>query len=66
MSVTCDVLSTLAEEDRQHIHGLLQTIIGGQIFDLEKFPGETERDLTALGNEAELDQYTYMVAGCVG
>ena len=33
------------------------------IFDLQRFP---ERKLTALADDAELDRYTYMVAGCVG
>lgn len=60
------MLAQLNPADQQRIHDLLQTIIGGQIFDLEKFPGETEADLIALSNEKELDQYTYMVAGCVG
>lgn len=60
------MLASLDETDRQHICHLLDTIISGQIFDLERFPGETQRDLAALANDAELDRYTYMVAGCVG
>ena len=42
---------------------LLETIITGQIFDLERFPAG---QLTALSTDAELDRYTYLVAGCVG
>ncbi len=53
------VLDTLEEGDRQRIRQLLHTIISGQIFDLERFPGPP------LSPE-ELDRYTYMVAGCVG
>ena len=48
------------------IRELLGTIISGQIFDLERFPGENERALVALSTDEELDRYTYMVAGCVG
>ncbi len=53
------LLAELDDGDRQRISDLLQTIISGQIFDLERFPGN------ALAPE-ELDRYTYMVAGCVG
>jgi len=61
-----DSLNRFEEADCRHIQHLLQIIIGGQIFDLERFPGESERELVALTDEAELDRYTYMVAGCVG
>lgn len=60
------LLTTYEEEDRALIVDLLQTIIGGQIFDLETFQGETELELVALTGDDELDRYTYMVAGCVG
>jgi farnesyl-diphosphate farnesyltransferase len=52
-------LDAFPTEDQQRIRQLLETIIGGQIFDLERFPGN------ALSAD-ELDRYTYMVAGCVG
>ncbi len=54
------------EADGRRIQELLKIIVGGQIFDLQRFPGETEQELVALTNGAELDRYTYMVAGCVG
>ncbi|MCX7886562.1 MAG: squalene/phytoene synthase family protein [Verrucomicrobiae bacterium] len=56
------LLRTFSADDQQRIHQLWQTIIDGQIFDLERFAGE----LTALADDAELDRYTYLVAGCVG
>jgi len=61
-----DTLGRFDEADGRRIQELLQVIITGQIFDLEKFPGETEQELVALANDDELDRYTYMVAGCVG
>ena len=61
-----EMLGSLSAEDQILIRQLLRTIIGGQVFDLEKFPGESERELVALANDEELDRYTYMVAGCVG
>ena len=53
----------LSARDRELIDGLLDTIVSGQIFDLERFP---EGGVTALKDDAELDKYTYLVAGCVG
>jgi farnesyl-diphosphate farnesyltransferase len=60
------LLRSFSQEDQQRIGNLLHTIVGGQIFDLETFFGETEGELVALANDEELDRYTYMVAGCVG
>src|SRR5579862_3051047 len=60
------MLGQLDEGDSRRIHELLKIIVGGQIFDLQRFPGETEKELVALSNDDELDKYTYMVAGCVG
>ena len=57
-----DMLDTFSTVDRRLIQQLLNTIITGQIFDLETFPG----NLVALADDAALDRYTYLVAGCVG
>ena len=56
------MLDTFTVLDRQLIQQLLNTIITGQIYDLETFPGP----LVPLADEAALDRYTYLVAGCVG
>lgn len=58
----CAMLRSFPEADQKRIGDLWRTIINGQIFDLERFPGT----LTALADDAELDRYTYLVAGCVG
>lgn len=58
--------ASFSVEDRGLIDGLLDTIIAGQIFDLERFPGQDAETLTALSDAGELDRYTYLVAGCVG
>ena len=60
------VLDQFAEADARLIQELLRIIMRGQIFDLERFPGESYADLVALKDDQELDQYTYLVAGCVG
>ncbi len=59
-------LGQFDEADGRRIQELLKIIVGGQIFDLQQFPGETEQELVALSSDDELDRYTYMVAGCVG
>jgi farnesyl-diphosphate farnesyltransferase len=61
-----DLLATFDAADQRLIAELLQTIISGQIFDLETFPDETQTRLAALRTPADLDRYTYLVAGCVG
>ena len=56
----------LAVADRLLVHRLLGTLIEGMAEDLARFPGEDEGGLAALDTRAELDRYTYLVAGCVG
>ena len=56
----------LPAEDRTVVRSVLATITDGQLFDLERFPGEDARTLAALETLDQLDRYTYLVAGCVG
>jgi len=52
--------------DRARVRRVLATIVEGMTEDLRIFPGEDEGKLTALETRADLDRYTYLVAGCVG
>lgn len=52
--------------DRDLIRQVHHTIIEGQMFDLERFAAGTATAPVALADDAELDRYTYLVAGCVG
>jgi farnesyl-diphosphate farnesyltransferase len=45
---------------------VLDTITEGQLFDLERFPGDSAATLSALDTPDELDRYIFLVAGCVG
>lgn len=54
------------QDDRVRIRRLMSTLPNGMEMDLARFPGDAARDLTALQTFADLDQYTYYVAGCVG
>jgi farnesyl-diphosphate farnesyltransferase len=60
------IYAGLPRGDRQRIARLLLAITEGMRLDLTRFPGEDEERLVALETSAELDQYTYYVAGCVG
>lgn len=50
--------------DRADIREVLQTIVRGQQLDLERFGDPMA--VASLRNASELDDYTYLVAGCVG
>jgi farnesyl-diphosphate farnesyltransferase len=59
-----DWLTKLDPTDRDDIRGVLKTIVKGQELDVRHF-GDPEA-VVALQTGAELDEYTYLVAGCVG
>jgi farnesyl-diphosphate farnesyltransferase len=60
------LLESMQEADRRLIRHVLETIISGQELDLKRFNGATAQRIVALETPAELDDYTYRVAGCVG
>ena len=57
-------LDSLAALDRTEIAAVMAKIIRGQTLDLERFPAGD--GIVALPSAADLDEYTYLVAGCVG
>jgi farnesyl-diphosphate farnesyltransferase len=59
-----DWLGELPEEDSAEVRSVLVEINRGQSLDLQRF-GAADK-IRALKNAAELDEYTYLVAGCVG
>jgi len=50
--------------DRDDIRAVLEKITHGQMLDLHRFDNPAE--VRALQTAADLDEYTYLVAGCVG
>jgi len=57
------------EDHRGPIREVLDPILRGQILDVERFPkttGSGGREIRCLTDAEELDEYTYLVAGCVG
>jgi farnesyl-diphosphate farnesyltransferase len=59
-------LHGLAPGDRALVRQVLGTITSGQELDLLRFGSATAQNIRTLGTAAELDDYTYRVAGCVG
>jgi farnesyl-diphosphate farnesyltransferase len=57
-------LEQIEQADRNDIRVVLDKITRGQMLDLERF--DNPKEIRALGTAADLDEYTYLVAGCVG
>jgi farnesyl-diphosphate farnesyltransferase len=61
-----DAFRRLPEVDRRRIRALLLSLTHGMQADLRRFPAEDDDRIVALESSADLDQYTYYAAGCVG
>jgi farnesyl-diphosphate farnesyltransferase len=65
-----DWLADLPADDRDEVRSVLVKINRGQSLDLERFAPSTSTStstsIRALRTAGELDEYTYLVAGCVG
>lgn len=59
-------LDLLEERDRLGVRAVLEKINRGQTLDLERFGLSTSPSIKALATAGDLDEYTYLVAGCVG
>jgi farnesyl-diphosphate farnesyltransferase len=59
------LLQTLAPDDQASVRQVLGHITRGQQLDMNRFGGGPQA-LQALQTEAELEDYTWLVAGCVG
>jgi len=59
-------LRTLAPDAVQLVRAVLATITSGQELDLRRFAQASGENIVALPTDADLDDYTYRVAGCVG
>ncbi len=57
-------LEGMEHADRNDIRVVLEKITRGQMLDLQRF--DNPQEIRALSTAADLDEYTYLVAGCVG
>ena len=60
------MLAGFPHADRQRIRDVIAVIVSGQELDLQRFGCASIRAIAALKTDAELDDYTWRVAGCVG
>jgi len=60
------LLGDLSGEDLKLVRAVLDTIASGQELDLRRFAPASAGKIVALETDAELADYTYRVAGCVG
>jgi len=60
------LLNDLTAEDRRLVRSVLAIITSGQELDLQRFGSASAQHVRALQSAAELDDYTFRVAGCVG
>ena len=58
------LLGRIEQADRTDIRVVLENITRGQMLDLQRF--DNPQEIRALSTAADLDEYTYLVAGCVG
>jgi len=59
-------LDLLDDRDRRDVREVLKKINQGQRLDLERFGASTSTSIEVLPTSGDLDEYTYLVAGCVG
>jgi len=59
-----DWLDQIEQADRNDIRIVLEKITRGQMLDLQRF--DDPQEIRALATAVDLDEYTYLVAGCVG
>lgn len=60
------LLAGLPEADRRRVSQVVVTLTRGMELDLTSFPAEDSGKVGALESPEQLDQYTYLVAGCAG
>lgn len=61
-----DLLDRLNGSDAKAVRSVVNTLTSGMAFDLMTFGEPNSSKLASLETEAELDEYCYLVAGCVG
>ena len=66
VAATVSCIGRFRDSDQLHIRRCLDIIVGGQSLDLQRFSAGSERQIVALEDDGELDDYAYRVAGSVG
>ena len=60
------LVNGMTAADAKLIRSVVDTLTSGMLFDLTTFGAEGAKEITALQTADDLDEYCYLVAGCVG
>ena len=60
------LLNGMPAADAELIRSVVDTLTSGMLFDLTTFGAEESEEIIALRTADDLDEYCYLVAGCVG
>ena len=59
-------LTSLEDSDAEAVRSVVMTLTSGMLFDLTAFGSGESNSITALNSVERLDEYCYLIAGCVG
>lgn len=60
------LLASLEDSDAEAVRSVVMTLTSGMLFDLNTFGSDERTRITALHSAERLDEYCYLIAGCVG
>lgn len=60
------LLRSLQKSDEESVRSVVMTLTSGMLFDLNTFGSDERTGITALNSVERLDEYCYLIAGCVG
>ena len=66
LSTVLVLLNSLEESDEDSVRSVVMTLTSGMLLDLEAFPEMNSDSVVALESVDLLDEYCYLIAGCVG
>ena len=66
LPTVCALMRGLNEADCEAVRSVVMTLTSGMIFDLREFRPDDAGSIPALESTEQLDEYCYLIAGCVG
>ena len=60
------LLRNLEKSDEESVCSVVMTLTSGMLFDLNTFGSDKNTGIAALNSAERLDEYCYLIAGCVG
>ncbi len=60
------LLRSLEDSEAESVRSVVMTLTSGMLFDLNTFGSDERTGITALNSAEQLDEYCYLIAGCVG